>query len=203
MASEPLLLRKPVDRQEFKLIGSPRPSVKEVSSHDIRSDEHVDRPLAVRVAIESGVPEYCGEKRAGVELVAVRGPDGHTSLPVVRRGRLRHERVDIRKLGSVGEAIYIYRQQVPRREDCLETGQGIETLRFPLVVRPSQPANWTLSHVIGKRFRKVEFVLQNRSPEKQARRPIRNADDLTVLTAEAGDEVHHPKVPTAGGRLCL
>src|SRR5712691_7889353 len=152
MASEPCLLRKLVDGHDLKLVGGSRPSVKEVSSHAIRSDEHVDRPLAVRVAIESGVSEDCGEKRAGAKLIAVRGPDGHPSLPVVRRGRLRHEGVDIRKLRSVGEAVYLYRQQVPRRQDCLETGQGIETLRFPLVMRPSQPANWTLSHLIGERL---------------------------------------------------
>src|SRR5271157_2351366 len=65
-----------------------------------------------------------------------------------------------------------------------------------LVSLSGQAANRNFLHVIGKRFRKVEFVLQNGSPEIQTRRPVRNTHEVTILTSKSGNKVHHAELPS-------
>src|SRR6266567_6639375 len=89
------------------------------------------------------------------------------------------------------------------RQHRLEAGERVEPLALGLVVGPSQAADWTLVHVICKGFRKVEFVLHDRSAEEQTRRFVRYPNEMAVLAAKSGKKIHHPIVPTAGGRLGL
>ena len=84
VAAPPLPQRKFVYRQKLELIGGPRPGVEEVAAPPFGCDQHVFRALAVGVAVKSGVAKYRAQERAGTELVAVIGPDGCSSLPIVR-----------------------------------------------------------------------------------------------------------------------
>src|SRR5438445_7209866 len=84
VAAPPLFQRKSIDRQEFKLIGGPRPGVEEVAVPPVGRDNHVAWPLAVRVAVKSRIAKYRAQQRAGLELVAVVGSDRDSSLPIIR-----------------------------------------------------------------------------------------------------------------------
>src|SRR3974377_1653741 len=101
MTAMPFLLRKLVDGEQFDLIGGPRPGVKEVATPALRTDHHVFRALAVGIAVETSVSKYGAQERPGAELVGVGSADGHASLAVVGRGRLRHQRADVSELSAV------------------------------------------------------------------------------------------------------
>src|SRR5438093_6156879 len=98
VTAPPLLQRKPVNRQEFKLIGVPCPGVEEIAAPPVGRNQHVAWPLAVRVAVKSGVAKYRAQQRAGVELVAVIGPDGYSALPIIRGRGLGHEGINVCEL---------------------------------------------------------------------------------------------------------
>src|SRR6516162_3625025 len=120
MTAMPFLQRELVQREQLNLIGGPRPFVKEVPAPALRTDQHVFWALAVGIAVETGVAKYGAQKRPGAELVGVGSPDGHSSLAVIGRGRLRHQRADVSELPAVREPIHTQRQQVPRRKHRLE-----------------------------------------------------------------------------------
>src|SRR5690242_21749401 len=77
----PLFQRQLVDRQKLELIGSPHPGIEEVAAPPFGSDQHVFRSLAVRVAVKPRVAKRRTQQRAGMELVAIGGPDGDAPLP--------------------------------------------------------------------------------------------------------------------------
>src|SRR6516162_3414810 len=199
MTAMPFLQCELVHGEQLNLIGRPLPRVKEVAAPALRTDQHVFRALAVGIAVEKGVSKYGAQEGPGAELIGVGSPDGHSSLAVIGRGRLRHQRTDVSELPAVRETVHTYRQEVPRRKHRLEVGQRVEALRLGFVIRPSQATNRLFSHLIGKGFGKVEFVLQEGSPEKQARRCVRNAHDVTFLAANSGNKVHHAELPSVDG----
>src|SRR6516225_4079845 len=114
VTAPPFLYGEPVNRQEFELVGGPRPGVEEVAAPPFRRNQHLFWPLAVRVAVKSGVSKYRGQQCAGAELVAVGGSEGYASLAFIRRGSLGDQRTDVGKLCPVGKPVHIHGQQVPR-----------------------------------------------------------------------------------------
>src|ERR1035438_8404484 len=81
----PLLVRRLIDRPELVLVGGPGPGVEVVAPPSFRGNEHVFRPLAVRVAIKSRVAEHRAQQRTKSELVAVIGAHGYAPQAIDRK----------------------------------------------------------------------------------------------------------------------
>src|SRR5579872_2150691 len=109
VAAPPFFKWKCVDGHELELIGGPRPGVKRVAAPPFGCDDHIIGPLAMRIAVKSGVAERRAEKRAGAELIVVGSPDPRAPPPFVRRGGLGDERSDVGELMSIRKSIHVKR----------------------------------------------------------------------------------------------
>src|SRR5262245_53492985 len=78
------------DGQGLKLIGCSGPGIEIVPTPPLWSDQHVLGPLAIGIAVESGVSKHRAEQNSRAKLVAVVNADGDTFLTIVRRCGLGH-----------------------------------------------------------------------------------------------------------------
>src|SRR5260370_17753817 len=139
MSAMPLFGGKLKCRIEFELIGSPGPGAKEIAGPTFGIDQHVRRSLTVGVAIKPCVAQSNPKQCTRVETMNVRDPRRDAFLVVIRGRGLRHERRDIRELRAHRKHIDVCVEHVLRRQDRLNPGEGIEPLRFDLVLRPTWP----------------------------------------------------------------
>src|SRR6266481_4744087 len=85
-----------------------------------------------------------------------------------------------------------------RRKDHLQRAVRIESLPFDFVVRPGQTAYRISNDVVLEDFGEADFVLQQRTAERHARRRSRNANKVVVFPAQTDVQVAHAESPTFG-----
>src|ERR1017187_8487430 len=98
MAAEPLLEGQLINRTELILVRRSGPTIEEIATPALWRDEHVFRPLAMCVAVESRVAKHRAQQRARGKLIAVVGTQGHTPHPVISGCTLGHQRADVGEL---------------------------------------------------------------------------------------------------------
>ena len=154
----PLQVRQLVGLEQLLLAAGSIVPVEEVPVPTVGRDQHIQRPLAVGVAVELRVLDQSRESAARAEQVAVCGAHGIASLPVVRGRGLRDQGIDVGEFSLEWKGLHVDREQVLRRENVLEAGKGVDLFGLGFVMRPGQAPHGLLVHFVGNRLRKVEPV---------------------------------------------
>ena len=98
VAAEPVFLGKLVRGNQLKFLALCATTIEVIPALAFRSDEHIRRPLAMRIAVEPRVLRDGAEDCTGAKLVSVRQTHRHARLIQVVRGRLRNQSIDVRML---------------------------------------------------------------------------------------------------------
>src|SRR2546423_11304920 len=86
--------------QDFRLIGSSRPRIEEITAPTLGRNLHLGGTLSPGITIEAGVPHDRVQHRTGEQLITIRYAYG-LSAPMVICGRaLRNERIYVCEFDS-------------------------------------------------------------------------------------------------------
>src|SRR5271157_3303252 len=102
----PMLPRKLVGRNHLEFLCSARPPIEVVPSVTLRGDQHIFRPLTMRVAIKTHVLSDEAENRSRTELIFIVQANGHATLIKIIGSGLGNECADVYMLLAERKCIY-------------------------------------------------------------------------------------------------